>query len=210
MTGHLSMIAYQLKALTTLFVVVDPIGLVAIFLATISGLDPAQQRIVAVRACIVAGAILIGAALIGARLLAALGIGLPAFHIAGGLLLFWIGFEMIFEKRTERKNATAARTIDHSELTSMAVFPLAIPLIAGPGAISAVIVTAARAPAWYDHIGLLISIAAIILMTLVCFLWASRLGRLIGPGGQIVVTRLFGLVLAALAVQIAADGIREM
>jgi len=204
------MLTYQFKTLTTLFVVVDPIALVPIYLATVSGLDPAQQRAVAIRACAVACAILVGAAVVGARLLAALGIGLPAFHVAGGLLLFWIGFEMIFEKRTERRTTVASRTLDPSELVSLAVFPIAVPLIAGPGAISAVILTAARAPTWYDYAGLLVCIAFILLITLICFLWASRLGRLLGPGGQVVVTRLFGLVLAALAVQIAADGIRDL
>lgn len=204
------MLTYQFKALTTLFVVVDPIALLPIFLATVSGLDPAQQRAVAIRACAVACAILVGAALVGARLLSTLGIGLPAFHVAGGLLLFWIGFEMVFEKRTERRTAALARTLDPAELAGLAVFPIAVPLIAGPGAISAVIVTAARAPTWYDHVGLLVCIVLILLVTLFCFLWASRLGRFLGAGGQAVVTRLFGLVLAALAVQIAADGIREL
>ncbi|CAN5729133.1 MarC family protein [soil metagenome] len=201
---------YELKALTTLFVIIDPIGLIAIFLATTSDLDASQKRAVAIRATVAAAAILIGAALFGTRLLTVLGITLPAFRIAGGLLLFWIGFEMIFEKRTERRLDTAVRTIDDSELTGLAIFPLAIPMISGPGAISAVIVTASRAPSDASFVALLVVIVALLVVTLGCFLLSHRLGRLLGTSGQLVIARLLGLLLTALAVQIVADGVREM
>src|SRR6478735_5438711 len=130
---------YLTSALVTLLVTLDPPGLAPIFLGITPGMDEAERRQVAIRACIIATCIMAASGLVGAQLLGALGIGLPAFRIAGGLLLFWIAFEMVFARRNERKTEQAdmAITIDH--IRNVAAFPLAIPLMAGPGAITATI-----------------------------------------------------------------------
>jgi len=127
-------IEWLLNSFTTLFVIIDPIGLAPIFLALTMGMSNADRRAIAWRASLVSAVILIVFALVGGAFLETLGISLPAFRIAGGLLLFWTAFEMIFEKRVERKTNSAERTVSKSDIQNLAVFPLAIPLMAGPGA----------------------------------------------------------------------------
>src|SRR6266849_547395 len=127
---------FLISALVTLLVVVDPVGLVPAFLATTDGLSAKSRRQVALRACLIAGAILIGAALIGDWLLRQLGITLPAFRIAGGLLLFSIASEMVLGVRTERQSRDAEQACEE-HVRNIAAFPLAIPLLAGPGALTA-------------------------------------------------------------------------
>ena len=135
---------FTISALVTLFVVVDPIGLAPTFLAVTEGLPRRAKRSVALRASIIAGAILIGAALLGDWLFRALGISLPAFRIAGGLLLFAIAFEMVFGIRMRREGQAAEEAVEE-HVRNVAAFPLAIPLLAGPGAITAVVLLAGRA-----------------------------------------------------------------
>ena len=197
------------SALVTLMVTVDPPGLAPIFLALTEGMNRTERRAVAIRACLIATGILAGAALAGDWLLRQLGIGLPAFRIAGGLFLFWIAFEMVFERRTDRKARTAetAVTVDH--VRSVAAFPLAIPLMAGPGAITAAILSASRASG--EPLALAGLMAVVVLVTLTCFatfLLADRLERLLGTTGRIVLGRLLGVILGALAVQFVIDGVR--
>jgi multiple antibiotic resistance protein len=150
-----------------------------------------------------------------------LGISLPAFRIAGGLLLFWIAFEMVFEKREKRKQASAEQALAHEregprahggqeDLRHIAVFPLAIPLIAGPGAISATILLASEAPDWGMVLVLLLIIVALIATCFAVFLAADRVDRYLGDTGRMVLTRLLGVLLAALAVQFVADGVKAI
>jgi MarC family membrane protein len=199
---------FLITALVTLLVVVDPVGLAPTFLAVTDGLSDRYRRQVALRACLIAGAILIGSALIGDWLLRQLGITLPAFRIAGGLLLFAIAFEMLFGLRLARAAKDAEQAADE-HLHHMAAFPLAIPMMAGPGAITATILLAGQAE--YRTIWLALLIAVIAVAMLACmlvFVTAERLGKLIGITGNVVLTRLLGVILAALAVQYVVDGVR--
>lgn len=203
------MVDYLLNALVTLFVIVDPPGMVPIFLALTSGLSAVERATVARHATLVATVILIFSALAGQAVLNQLGISVPAFRIAGGLLLFYIAFEMVFAKRSERKS-DSAEEMTHEQLRNLAVFPLALPLLSGPGAISATILTASRAPDWTWVAAFIVGIGAVMASCLLFFLLAERIDRMLGLTGRIVVERLFGLILAALAVQFVADGVKAI
>lgn len=198
-------------AFVTLLVTLDPPGLAPIFLSVTDGMTKEQRRGVGIRACLIAFAILLFFGFGGELLLQALGVGLPAFRIAGGILLFYIAFEMIFERRSERKRETAQSAITLDHVRNVAAFPLAIPLMAGPGAITAVILLAGRAAG--DPV-LQISLVAVIAVGVatcfLAFLAAERVARLLGVTGNIVLTRLLGVILAALAVQFAVDGISAL
>jgi multiple antibiotic resistance protein len=198
---------YLLNAVVTLFVTIDPPGLAPIFMVLTAGRTAAERRSAALRATLIAGIVLIAFALVGEPLISVLGISLPAFRIAGGLLLFVIAFEMVFGTREERKSAAAQSAVEHDDLRHVAVFPLAIPLIAGPGAISATILLASQAPGAGGTIGLLVIIVLMIGACLAVFLAADRIEKALGETGRIVVSRLLGLILAALAVQFVADGV---
>ncbi len=199
---------FLLSALVTLLVVVDPVGLVPAFLATTGGLPAESRRKVALRACLIATAILIGAALIGDWLLRQLGITLPAFRIAGGLLLFAVAFEMVLGLRLERAAKDAEQAIEE-HIHDMAAFPLAIPLMAGPGAITATILLSGQAayrPQWLAV--LLVVVVVVMAACLASFFAAERIGKLLGVTGNVVLSRLLGVILAALAVQYVVDGAR--
>ena len=201
---------FAITALVTLFVVVDPVGLAPTFLAVTEGLPRRARRAVAVRATIIAGVILVGTALIGDLLFRALGISLSAFRIAGGLLLFAIAFEMVLGVRMRREGQAAEEAIEE-HVRNIAAFPLAIPLMAGPGAITATVLLAGRADGSTLFVGILL--AVVVLVTLAClatFLLAGRISRLLGHTGNIVLSRLLGVLLAALAVQYVVDGIRAV
>jgi multiple antibiotic resistance protein len=201
---------FAITALVTLFVVVDPIGLAPTFLAVTEGLPRRARRDVAVRASFIAGAILIGTALIGDLLLRALGISLPAFRIAGGLLLFAIAFEMVLGVRIRREGQEAEEAVEE-RVRNIAAFPLAIPLLAGPGAITATVLLSGSADGNILLVGLLLAVVVLVaLACLAAFLLAGRLSRLLGLTGNIVLSRLLGVLLAALAVQYVVDGIRAL
>ncbi|KEQ05914.1 MarC family protein [Pseudorhizobium pelagicum] len=198
-----------INAFTTLLVTLDPPGLAPVFLGLTVGMTRLQRRQVAVRGSLIAFAILAVFALFGASLLGSLGISMGAFRIAGGLLLFWIAFEMVFERRQERKEKTSqtAITIDH--IHNIAVFPLALPLIAGPGAISATVLLAGALPGPWDRFLLIGVLALSMLLVLAALLIAERLDRFLGVTGRAILTRLLGVILAALSVQFVVDGIRS-
>ncbi|MGD0151578.1 MAG: MarC family protein [Xanthobacteraceae bacterium] len=201
---------YAISALLTLLVVVDPVGLVPTFLAVTEDLQRPARRSVAVRASIIAGAILIGTALIGDWLLHTLSISLPAFRIAGGLLLFSIASEMVFGVRLRRESREAEEAVEE-HVRNIAAFPLAIPLLAGPGAIAATVLLAGRAGGNPLLIAILIGVVALVAAScFVAFLFAERIGRAIGRTGNIVLSRLLGVLLAALAVQYVVDGVRTI
>jgi multiple antibiotic resistance protein len=203
-------LAYAISALLTLFVVVDPVGLVPTFLAVTEDLPRQARRSVAVRASLIAGAVLIGTALIGDWLLHTLSISLPAFRIAGGLLLFSIASEMVFGVRLRRESREAEEAVEE-HVRNIAAFPLAIPLLAGPGAITATVLLAGRANGNLMLIAVLIGVVALVAAAcFVAFLFAERIGRAIGLTGNIVLSRLLGVLLAALAVQYVVDGVRTV
>jgi len=201
---------FAISALLTLFVVVDPVGLTPTFLAITHGLPRAARRSVALRASLIAGAILIGTALIGDWLFRMLGISLAAFRIAGGLLLFTIAFEMLFGVRMRREGEAAEQAVEE-HVRNVAAFPLAIPLLAGPGAITATVLLAGRADGNLILVSVLL--AVVVLVTVACFvafIFAGQISRLLGMTGNIVLSRLLGVLLAALAVQFVVDGIRAI
>lgn len=201
---------FLLSALVTLFVVVDPVGLAPTFLAVTEGLPASARRHVGLRASLIAAAILAGAALIGDWLLRQLGITLPAFRIAGGLLLFSIAWEMVFGVRTERQSRTAEQALDE-HVRHVAAFPLAIPLMAGPGAITATVLLAGRAAGDPLRLGLLLGVIAVVCATtFAVYLMAGRIARALGITGNVVLSRLLGVILAALAVQFVIDGVRAV
>jgi multiple antibiotic resistance protein len=191
-----------------MLVVVDPVGLVPAFLATTEGLSTRLRRQIAWRACLIAGAILIGAALVGDWLLRQLGITLPAFRIAGGLLLFAVAFEMVLGWRVQRDANDAEQAVEE-HAHDLAAFPLAIPLMAGPGAITATILLAGQTGYRVQWLAaLLVVVAAVMAACLMSYLAAERIGKLLGVTGNIVLSRLLGVILAALAVQYVVDGVR--
>jgi len=195
------------SAFATLFVVLDPPGMAPIFLGLTAGMDHAVKRRIAIEASIIAFFVLAGATLFGTWLLNALGIGLPAFRIAGGLLLFSIAFEMVFDRRQRRNAGDAAARPD----ANIAAFPIAIPLMAGPGAITACILLASRTGGNWLQLGLLLGVIAVmVLITLGVFAASGLLGRLLGARGLAVTERLLGVMLAALAVQNVADGVMAL
>jgi len=197
-----------LSHFVTLFVVVDPIGLAPIFLSVTHGLPHPVRRHIAFRACLIAGAVLTGFALGGDWLLHELGITIPAFRIAGGVLLFATAFDMVLGWRSEREAKTAEQALEE-HVRNVAAFPLAIPLMAGPGAITATVLLAGQASRSPWEFAVLIGVIAnVLIVCILVFLFASRLAQLMGVTASGVLSRLFGVLLAALAVQYVVDGIR--
>lgn len=196
-----------LTAFVTLFVIVDPPAIGPLFVGLTQGMSPADRRRIARDASLIALGVLSGAAVIGELLLDTLGIGLAAFRIAGGLLLFAIGFEMLFDRRRERKENDAAQTQERE--AGLAVFPLAIPFMAGPGAITAAVLLSSSRPDWGDKGLLLVVIGLVIAISFVVFLIAPQFERVMGMRSQIVFSRLLGLLLSALAVQFVIDGVTQ-
>jgi multiple antibiotic resistance protein len=198
-------------ALVTLLVTLDPPGLAPVFIGLTLGMTPAGKREVGLRASVIAFVILAFFALGGRFVLEALGVTIPAFRIAGGLLLFYIAFDMVFALKAERRSeiASDAMAIDH--IRNIAAFPLAIPLMAGPGSITATMLLADRAGGdWFALSGLLAIIALTMAISFAAFLAAERISGLLGKTGAIVFSRMLGVVLAALAVQFVSDGAAQI
>lgn len=194
-----------IPAFVTLFVIIDPIGLAPLFVALTAGMDNRARRRVAIRACVVALGLLTLFGLAGEAVLAFLGISMPAFRIAGGILLFLTALDMLFERRTERRQGQADTPADDPS-----VFPLAIPLIAGPGSIATMILLTGQDGS-VAHIALIHAVMfAVIACVFTLFLMAAPLERLLGPTGINVVTRLLGMLLAALSVQFVIDGLQDL
>jgi|SRR6185312_12365688 len=199
-----------LSAFVTLLLVVDPLGLVPTFVAITDGLPQAARRHVALRACIIATVVLTGAALAGDWLFRMVGITLPAFRIAGGLLLFSIASEMVLGVRIERQSKAAEQALEE-HVRNIAAFPLAVPLMAGPGAITATVLLAGHADGNPTALALLIGVICVVLAICYAAFWAgSRLAKTLGTTGNVVLSRLLGVLLAALAVQYVIDGIRAV
>ena len=190
-----------IASFVTLFVVIDPIGLAPMFVALTKGADAAHRRSVALRACIIGAILLTLFGLLGESVLGFIGISMPAFRIAGGILLFLTALDMLFERRTERRKGQSPNAEDPS------VFPLATPLIAGPGAITTLIILTGQASDPIDLLAIHLVMVAVVAMVLAFFLSAGLIERLIGDTGINVVTRILGMLLAALSVQFVLDGL---
>lgn len=198
-----------LSAFITLFVVIDPPGCAPIYAGLTRNATPAQRRLMAAKACLIAGVILVGFALFGQQLLATLHIGLDAFRIAGGIMLFLIALEMVFEKRTHRREDRAEMVkADPALVEDVSVFPMAMPMLAGPGAIASVMLLVSGASGIEGTLVVLGALASVMLLTLLALIAASPLMRLFGAQVEAVISRLLGVLLAALAAQYVIDGLQ--
>jgi multiple antibiotic resistance protein len=196
------------SALVTFFVIIDPPGCAPIYAGLTKGAGAVQRRSMAVRAVIVAGIILLIFALFGEDLLRVLGISLDSFRIAGGIMLFLIALEMVFEKRTQRREERVAKINETPEIEDVSIFPMAMPMIAGPGSIASVMLMMSRTEGLTESLIVMGAMAVILVLTLIALLAAGPLMRLVGQSVEAVVTRLLGVLLAALASQFVIDGIR--
>lgn len=194
--------AFLITAFVTLFVIIDPIGLAPLFVALTHGMDARTRRGIAIRACVIAAMLLVLFAALGEAVLGFVGISMPAFRIAGGILLFLTALDMLFERRSKRREDQADERPDPS------VFPLAIPLIAGPGAIASVILLTGETGGLQGFATTVLVMAAVLGIVFALFMVAGLLERALGRTGINVVTRLLGMLLAALAVQFVLDGLR--
>lgn len=207
------MYEFLITAFVTMFIIIDPIGMLPLFIALTQGMNKTERRGVAMRALTVAFFILAVFGIAGDSLLNFVGIGMPAFRIAGGLMLFLIAVEMLFEKRSERRSKAVEQSQTHvadraHPADEVAVFPLAVPLIAGPGAIASIILlmSSHRGNPLEQAVVVAVMLAAVG-VTLVLFLLAHRVERLTGTTFITVVTRIFGIILGALAVQFVLSGL---
>lgn len=198
------------SAFITLFVVIDPPGCAPIFAGLVSGASPAQARAMALRACGIATAILVIFALFGERLLSALHIELDAFRIAGGIMLFLIALDMVFERRTQRREERAEKVRHAPDVEDVSVFPMAMPMLAGPGSIATVMLLMSRAQGTEATFAILGALALVMLLSAMALVAAGPLMRLLGTRVEAVITRLLGVLLAALAAQYVIDGVRAV
>jgi len=197
--------SFLITAFVALFVVIDPIGLAPLFVALTAGMAPEKRRRIAIRATLTAVGILLVFSIFGEGILGFIGISMPAFRIAGGILLFLTALDMLFERRTKRR---ADQADDDEVEDDPSVFPLAIPLIAGPGAIATVILLVGQTEGAAGYFAVMGVLAAVLLIVFAMFLSAAWIERLLGKTGITVVTRLLGMLLAALSVQFVLDGLR--
>jgi multiple antibiotic resistance protein len=207
------MIELFLSAFVTLFVVIDPPGCAPIYAGLTKGATVAQSRSMAVRACAIATLILLIFALFGQNLLGALHIELDSFRIAGGIMLFMIAIDMVFEKRTQRREEraekVAAQNAGTPEVEDISVFPMAMPMLAGPGAIAAVMLLQNEADGPEETMVVLAALGGVMVLTMLALMAASPLMKLVGARVEAVITRLLGVLLAALAAQYVIDGLRS-
>jgi len=201
------MIELFVSAFVTFFVVIDPPGCVPIFISLTRPLEAAQRRSAAIRSVLIATVILLFFGLFGEDLLRALGITLGAFRIAGGIMLFLIALEMVFEIRTARRENRAQEVNARPKAEDIAVFPMGIPMIAGPGSIASVMLLMGRSEGLAQSVVVLGALAAILVLTMLALLAAAPMMRLVGERIEAMITRLLGVILAALAVQFVIDGL---
>lgn len=198
-------LAPYVTAFVTLLVIIDPMGLAPLFVALTQGASAGRRRVIALTSCLVGAGVLTAFGLFGETVLGIAGISMPAFRVAGGALLFLTALDMLFEKRTKRRQDQGDAVDDTHDPS---VFPIAIPLIAGPGAIATMILLAGQRPGdWSWLLAVHGVMIAVILVTFLLFLIAGLIARVLGPVGINVITRLLGMLLAALAVQFILDGL---
>ncbi|MBI1418283.1 MAG: NAAT family transporter [Limimaricola sp.] len=201
-------LAAVISAFTTLFIVIDPPGLAPVYIALTQGMPAAQRHRIGLRACITAGVLMLAFLFLGEAVLGFIGITMPAFRIAGGVLLFLTALDMLFQRRQQRRQENAADgAAEHQDDPS--VFPLAIPLIVGPGAITTIILLAGHARTATDFAAVALVMAANLAVVMLTFLAAPFVERVLGKTGINIVTRVLGMLLAALAVQFILDGLRS-
>ena len=197
-----------ISAFVTLFVVIDPPGCAPIYASLSAGANDRQRRSMAIRAVLIAGAILLFFAFLGEALLAFLHIDLDSFRIAGGIMLFIIAVDMVFEKRTERREQRAEKIKATPEVEDVSVFPMAMPMIAGPGSIASVMLLVSQNQGLERASVIFGALLAVLLLTLAALLAAGPLMRVMGQKAEAVITRLLGVLLAALAAQFVIDGLK--
>ncbi len=196
---------FLITAFTTLFVIIDPVGLAPLFVAMTQGTPAAERRAIAIRACIAASLLLTAFAFFGEALLGFVGISMPAFQIAGGILLFITALQMLFEQRQSRREDQAEEDEDRPDPS---IFPMAMPLLSGPGAIATIILLTNETDSWIGFASVIAMMLAVIVIAFLLFLAAPILERALGKTGINVVSRLLGMLLAALSVQFVLDGLR--
>lgn len=202
------MIELFVSAFVTFFVVIDPPGCAPIFASLTSGTDATHRRTMAIRSVLVASGILLTFAIFGEDLLRSLGISLDAFRTAGGIMLFLIALDMVFEKRTERRENRANDVIANPQHEDISIFPMAIPMIAGPGSIASVMLMMAKVNGLTESLVILGALAAMLILTLISLLLAGPLMKLLGYRVEAMITRILGVLLAALAAQFVIDGVK--
>ena len=197
-----------ISAFVTFFVVIDPPGCAPIYASLTKDATDTQRRSMAIRAALIAAGILLVFALFGEQLLGALHIELNSFRIAGGVMLFLIAIDMVFEKRTERREDRAQKIIETPEIEDVSVFPMAMPMIAGPGSIASVMLLMSQNEGLDRSIIVLSALGAVLVLTLLALVAAGPIIRVLGSKAEAVITRLLGVLLAALAAQFIIDGLR--
>jgi multiple antibiotic resistance protein len=195
-----------ISAFVTLFVVIDPPGCAPIYASLTTGATQAQRRSMAIRAVAIAAGILLLFALWGKQLLGTLGIALDSFRIAGGIMLFIIAMDMVFEKRTQRREDRAQKIAETPEVEDVSVFPMAMPMIAGPGSIATVMLLMSRAEGLSERLVVIGAVVVTLALMLGSLLAAGPIMALLGSKIEAVITRLLGVLLAALAAQFVIDG----
>ena len=203
-----SLLELFLSAFAVLFVLIDPPGCAPVFATLTRGTSRAHQREMAVRSIAVAAVILLGFSLTGEWLFSKLGISLDALRIAGGIMLFIIGLNMVFEKRQERREDRAEDVLEEvGDPEDISVFPMGIPMVAGPGTMASLLILTGESKGWGAFAAIMAALAAVLLITLASFLAAPLLVRLLGERFTNVLTRVLGVLLATLAAQFVLDGV---
>ncbi len=204
------MLDTALTAFTTFFVIIDPVGVVPLFMALTAGMDPAHRKKVAVKAVLIATCILLAFTVLGQPMLKYLGISLAAFRIAGGLLLLLLAIDMVVVKHSGLRTTTTDEEEEATHRPDVTVFPLAIPLIAGPGAIASVILMQSQHTGSLIEQGIIAGVMiGVLLMVLIGFLSSERIMKILGLTGINVITRVFGIILCALAISNIVEGLRQ-
>ena len=197
------------SALVTFLVIIDPPGCAPIFASLTRGTPLAHRRAMAIRSSLIAWVILMFFALLGRPMLHALGISLASFRIAGGVMLFMIALDMVFDRRTQRRESRAQSIEGTPEAEDISVFPMAIPMIAGPGSIASAMLWVSRAEGTLEVVTVLAAISVVIVLTMLALLASGPIMKLIGPRMEAMITRILGVILAALAAQFVIDGIKQ-
>ncbi|WP_051548031.1 MarC family protein [Sneathiella glossodoripedis] len=208
-----AIIDVALTAFVTMFVIIDPIGLLPIFISLTKGTTVSHQRKMAIKGVLIGGATLLFFALLGDRFLSLLGVGLPSFRIAGGAMLFLMAIEMVFDKRSKRRENSAEHMreeiIAEKHFDDISVFPLSVPLISGPGAIASIMLLMSANRDNLVHQGTILGVLAVVLLIVfILFMLAPRLEKLMGVTFTQIVSRVLGVILGALAIQYIVDGIK--
>ena len=198
-----------LSAFAVLFVIIDPPGCAPIFATLTRGTSRKHQVEMAFKSVFIAAIILSGFAYAGEFIFTKLGISLDSLRIAGGIMLFIIGLNMVFEKRTEKRKDRAEEVLETTkDPEDISVFPMGIPMIAGPGTMASLLILMGRANNWQQELTIMIALASVLLISLIAFLISGPLIRLMGETFTNILTRVLGVLLATLAAQYVLDGIK--